>query len=157
VHHTAVSVATRASARQSARFIGSPCSADFSQAPQETTLPRRGPQRSSRWSAQKWLQLLCPEDTFSSMPAAPTPAESPNWRHRIICDPAVPSGPPILRASGIAVTDVLQRFAVGVSGEELLRQFPGLCPEDIRACLTYAAEVAIATVAPPAPAEVIPL
>jgi uncharacterized protein (DUF433 family) len=39
----------------------------------------------------------------------------------------------------IRVTDILEMLAEGVSGEEILADFPDLEPEDIRACLLFAA------------------
>ena len=39
----------------------------------------------------------------------------------------------------IRVKDVLGMLAAGTSGQEILRDYPYLEPEDIRACLEYAA------------------
>lgn len=40
----------------------------------------------------------------------------------------------------MAVTDVLEYLAGGMSEEELLADFPDLTAEDIRACLAFAAD-----------------
>jgi uncharacterized protein (DUF433 family) len=37
------------------------------------------------------------------------------------------------------VTDVLELLAAGLSAEQILRELPDLEPEDIQACLTFAA------------------
>ena len=55
-------------------------------------------------------------------------------------DPAVRFGKPCIRNTRISVGDVLGYLAGGTSEEELLAQFPQLCPDDVRACLAYAAE-----------------
>ena len=40
----------------------------------------------------------------------------------------------------MTVSDLLDYLASGMSEEELLRDFPGLTGEDIRACLRFAAD-----------------
>ena len=40
----------------------------------------------------------------------------------------------------IAVRDVLEYLAGGMSADEVLADFPELTPEDIRACLAFAAD-----------------
>jgi uncharacterized protein (DUF433 family) len=40
----------------------------------------------------------------------------------------------------IRVVDILEMLAEGVGTEEILGDFPDLDPEDIRACLLFAAE-----------------
>lgn len=48
-------------------------------------------------------------------------------------------GKPCIRGMRIRVSDILGLLANGVATEEILRQFPYLEPEDISACLEYAA------------------
>ena len=50
------------------------------------------------------------------------------------------SGKPCLRGLRITVHDVLEYLASGMSHEDILRDFPYLTEEDIRACLAYAAD-----------------
>ncbi len=50
------------------------------------------------------------------------------------------SGQPCVRGMRIAVRDVLEYLAGGMSTEDVLADFPELTPEDIRACLAFAAE-----------------
>jgi uncharacterized protein (DUF433 family) len=59
---------------------------------------------------------------------------------RIAVDPAVRFGKPILRGTRLAVGDVLGYLAAGLSESQILRDFPQLTQDDIRACLTFAAE-----------------
>ena len=47
-------------------------------------------------------------------------------------------GKPIIRNMRIAVEHVLAMLAAGDSEETILREYPVLEPEDIRACLLYA-------------------
>ena len=59
---------------------------------------------------------------------------------RISIDPNVRFGKPCVRGTRITVGDVLGYLAGGMSEAELLADFPQLAQDDIRACLTYAAE-----------------
>lgn len=59
---------------------------------------------------------------------------------RIALDPAVRFGKPCVRGTRISVGDILGYLAGGMTDEELIKEFPQLTREDIRACLAYAAE-----------------
>ena len=48
-------------------------------------------------------------------------------------------GRPCIRGMRIRVKDVLEMLAAGVSQAEILEDYPYLEPEDILACLEYAA------------------
>jgi uncharacterized protein (DUF433 family) len=58
----------------------------------------------------------------------------------ITIDPAIRSGKPCIRGMRITVSDVLEYLAGGMSEDEILRDFPYLTRDDIRACLAFAAE-----------------
>jgi uncharacterized protein (DUF433 family) len=60
---------------------------------------------------------------------------------RINFDPAILGGKPIIRGHRLAVEHVLGQLAAGDSLEDLLRAYPWLEPEDVRACLAYARRV----------------
>jgi uncharacterized protein (DUF433 family) len=62
------------------------------------------------------------------------------WRSRITIEPAKRGGRPCIRGMRITVYDVLSYLAAGMSVAEVLDDFPYLTPEDIQACLAYAAE-----------------
>ena len=49
-------------------------------------------------------------------------------------------GKPCVRGTRIAVEDVLSYLASGMREDEILADFPQLTGDDIRACLSYAAE-----------------
>ena len=60
---------------------------------------------------------------------------------RITTDPGILGGKPTVRSLRVSVEQVLKALAAGVPEEELLADIPVLEPDDIRACLAYAAEV----------------
>ena len=62
------------------------------------------------------------------------------YTDRITFNPNQCGGRPCIRGMRIRVKDVLGMLGAGVSETEVLRDFPYLQPEDIRACLEYAAE-----------------
>lgn len=63
-----------------------------------------------------------------------------DYRDIITIEPGKRSGKPCIRGMGITVQDILEYMAGGMSQEEILADFPELTPEDIRACLAFAAD-----------------
>ena len=63
-----------------------------------------------------------------------------DWRSRITFQPAKRGGKPCIRGLRITVTEVLEYLASGMSADEILRDFPDLTREDLRACLAFAAD-----------------
>jgi uncharacterized protein (DUF433 family) len=63
-----------------------------------------------------------------------------NYLDRITFNPEQCSGRPCIRGMRIRVKDVLEMLASGASQEDILRDFPDLEAEDIRACLQYASD-----------------
>lgn len=59
---------------------------------------------------------------------------------RITWNPQQCGGKPCIRGMRIRVSDVLELLAQGVSEATILQDFPDLQPEDIRACLHFAAK-----------------
>lgn len=59
---------------------------------------------------------------------------------RVVIDPFVRSGKPIIRGTRITVTDILEYLAGGMSEEQILADFPDLVREDIKAALAFAAQ-----------------
>ena len=57
---------------------------------------------------------------------------------RIVLDPAVLAGKPVIRGTRLAVEFILELLAAGQSESELLTNYPGLTRDDILACLAYA-------------------
>jgi uncharacterized protein (DUF433 family) len=60
------------------------------------------------------------------------------WKDRIVIDPNVLVGKPIVKGTRIAVQFVVDLLAQGWSEQEVLANYPGLANDDIRACLAYA-------------------
>lgn len=58
---------------------------------------------------------------------------------RITQDPGVCGGRPCVRGLRIRVSDVLELLAEGLSSSQIIQDFPDLEPDDIRACLLFAA------------------
>jgi uncharacterized protein (DUF433 family) len=63
-----------------------------------------------------------------------------DWRSRITIEPGKRGGKPCIRGLRITVSEVLEYMASGMSEDEILRDFPDLTREDIRACLAFAAD-----------------
>lgn len=57
---------------------------------------------------------------------------------RITARPDVFGGKPIIRDMRVSVELILSLLAQGVSHAEILEDYPGLEPDDIRACNAYA-------------------
>jgi uncharacterized protein (DUF433 family) len=63
-----------------------------------------------------------------------------DYHDRIVLDPEVRFGKPTVRGTRVTVGDVLSYLAAYDTEDEVLREFPYLTREDIRACLAYAAD-----------------
>lgn len=59
---------------------------------------------------------------------------------RIVCDPAVMMGKPVVAGTRITVELILEKLAAGRTMEELVEAHPRLTREDIHAALAFAAE-----------------
>jgi uncharacterized protein (DUF433 family) len=60
---------------------------------------------------------------------------------RIILDPAVLDGKPVVRGTRLAVEHLIGLMAEGWSEAEILADYPGLTHEDLTACLAYARDL----------------
>ncbi|MEI6842529.1 MAG: DUF433 domain-containing protein [Methanomicrobiales archaeon] len=60
---------------------------------------------------------------------------------RIILDPLVLVGKPVIRGTRISVDLVLELLASGWQESTILNEYPGLEREDILACIRYAQEI----------------
>jgi uncharacterized protein (DUF433 family) len=63
-----------------------------------------------------------------------------NYQRLITIEPDKRGGKPCIRGLRITVYDVLEYLASGMSEDDILRDFPDLNREDIRACLAFAAD-----------------
>ncbi len=59
---------------------------------------------------------------------------------RIILNPKVMTGKPVLRGTRLTVEYILSLLAHGTTEEEILQEYEGLTHEDIQACLLFAAQ-----------------
>ena len=63
-----------------------------------------------------------------------------DYKDIITIDAGKRGGKPCVRGLRITVYDVLDYLASGMTEEAILQDFPDLKPEDIRACLEFAAD-----------------
>ncbi len=62
------------------------------------------------------------------------------YKNIIRLNPNKRFGKPCVRETRITVYDVLGWMAAGMTNEEILSDFPELTPDDLKACLAYAAD-----------------
>jgi uncharacterized protein (DUF433 family) len=60
-------------------------------------------------------------------------------KQRIVIDPEVCGGRPIVSGTRMRVADVLDALAAGAMTDEIVADFPYLSREDVLACLAYGA------------------
>jgi len=60
-----------------------------------------------------------------------------NWQERIIVDPGILVGKPVVKGTRLAVEFIIDLLAQGWSETEILRNYPGLTREDIQACQSH--------------------
>lgn len=65
-----------------------------------------------------------------------------SWPERILIDPEILAGKPIIRGTRLAVEFVLDLLAAGQTETDILANYPGLTRDDILACLAYASYLA---------------
>ena len=63
-----------------------------------------------------------------------------DYHERITIEPGKRGGKPCIRGMRITVYDVLEYLASGMSESDILADFSELSVEDIRACLSFAAD-----------------
>ena len=64
-----------------------------------------------------------------------------DWRARIVADPDVLVGKPVIKGTRISVELVLDLLAAGYTLPQIRDQYDHLTVDDIQACLAYAKEV----------------
>jgi len=60
---------------------------------------------------------------------------------RIIINPEIMLGKPVIKGTRITVEIILRKLAEGMTIEEIIKSYPQLTKEDILAVLEYAADV----------------
>jgi uncharacterized protein (DUF433 family) len=63
-----------------------------------------------------------------------------HWHDRITVDPGVLVGKPVIKGTRVAMEFLLELLAEGWTHEQILKSYPQLCSDDIRAALHYATE-----------------
>lgn len=61
--------------------------------------------------------------------------------NRIVVNPKVMVGKPVIKGTRIPVDAIIKRLAGGMSLREILEEYPNLKEEDVKAALEYAARV----------------
>lgn len=64
-----------------------------------------------------------------------------NWKERITVDPAVCHGKACIKGTRVMVSVILDNLADGISEAEILKSYPTLKQDDIKASIAYAAEL----------------
>jgi uncharacterized protein (DUF433 family) len=64
-----------------------------------------------------------------------------SWQERIVIDPEILTGKPVIKGTRLAVEFIVDLLAQGWQEQEILRNYPGLTHEDIQACLSYASSM----------------
>ena len=71
-----------------------------------------------------------------------------SWQERITLDPSVCHGQACIKGTRIMVSVVLDNLAADGDVTKILESYPSLCPEDVQAAISYAANLARERVIP---------
>ncbi len=63
-----------------------------------------------------------------------------SWEERIVLDPKILVGKPVIKGTRLAVEFIVDLLAQGWTEAQILDSYPGLSHQDILACLHYASE-----------------
>ena len=77
--------------------------------------------------------------------------DQPLYQERIIADPRILAGKPVVKGTRIAVDLVLEELAQNPAIEELLAAHPDLTRNDVQACLAYARAIVMGEEVSPKP------
>ena len=64
-----------------------------------------------------------------------------NWEERIVIDPEILVGKPVIKGTRLSVEFIIDLLAQGWSEGDILRNYPGLTHANIQACLSYASDI----------------
>jgi uncharacterized protein (DUF433 family) len=67
--------------------------------------------------------------------------EQPLYQDRIVADPRILAGKPVIKGTRIAVDLVLEELSQNPDIHELLAAHPDLTRDDVQACLSYAKDM----------------
>lgn len=71
-----------------------------------------------------------------------------DWRERISVDPLVCHGKACIKGTRIMVSVILDNLAAGLTDAELIKSYPSLMVEDVKAAIAYAAELSCERLVP---------
>ena len=71
-----------------------------------------------------------------------------NWQARIEANPNVCHGKVCIRGTRVMVSVILDNLAAGIPEPEILKSYPSVNTDDIRAAISYAAELARERIVP---------
>lgn len=77
---------------------------------------------------------------FTSYSSSIGEAEMENLLNRIIVDPEILVGKPVIKGTRIPVYLIIEFLANGLTEEEVLDEYPSLKKEDVKAALLYASK-----------------
>ncbi len=63
------------------------------------------------------------------------------WQDRIVVDPDVLTGKPVIKGTRLSVEFIVGLLVQGWNEQDSLDNYPGLTSDDVRACLQYASEI----------------
>ena len=63
-----------------------------------------------------------------------------DWKDRIVIDPGILVGKPVIKGTRLAVEFIIDLLAQGWTEQEILNNYPGITRKDIQACLAYASD-----------------
>ena len=61
-----------------------------------------------------------------------------DWQDRILIDPGILVGKPVIRGTRLAVEFIIDLLANGWTEPQILDSYPGVTLDDVAACLHYA-------------------
>ncbi|MBI1850721.1 MAG: DUF433 domain-containing protein [Planctomycetes bacterium] len=64
-----------------------------------------------------------------------------DWRKRIVMNPKVMVGKPVIKGTRITVELIVDLLARGYTTKQVMQQYDHVSEADIRACLAYAADM----------------
>ena len=64
-----------------------------------------------------------------------------NWEGHIVIDAEILCGKPVVKGTRLAVEFIVDLLAQGWSPTDVVKNYPGVTEDDIRACLAYASAV----------------
>jgi uncharacterized protein (DUF433 family) len=63
-----------------------------------------------------------------------------DWKERIIINPEIMLGKPVIKGTRLTVEFIIELLANGWTEKDIFDNYPGIVKEDILACLDYASD-----------------